>query len=343
MRRIIAAILTLTAVLCTTHVSAQDDARRKQAAAEAYDRGTAAYLDGSYAEAAQWFETAHRMAPAAPALMQAIRSHQRAENFSRAATLALRLQQDYAGDKSSTDYAASVLGDLSPQYLRVDVTCDQDCKLDVDGKLQESHSFFVDPGSKHKVIATFSTGSKSDEVQGEAGATKPLEFVAPPAPIEPVVTPGTGGTDTGTGGTPVDHKPKPLAPVFTFIGGGLTIALGAGVLVSGLDANAGAPAYKKAAAAYNACAAVKTNNCTALQATAWAKYNAGHPKQIRTNILIAATAAVGVTTAVIAIFLTNWSGKAAASSQGNAGEKASASFGIVPTRDGALGFVEGRF
>lgn len=106
MRGLATAIVVTLAAAFVLHTPAlAQDARQRQAAAEAYDRGTAAYLDGEFTEAAQWFETANRMAPAAPALMQAIRSHQRAgepDNFTRAATLALRLSQEYAEDPAAS-------------------------------------------------------------------------------------------------------------------------------------------------------------------------------------------------------------------------------------------------
>lgn len=343
MRRLTAAILLLLPVLLCTlpgRVLAQDDARRRQAAAEAYDRGTAAYLDGDYTEAAQWFETAHRMAPAAPALVQAIRSHQRAENFARAATLALRLQEDYAADKASADYAASVIADLGPQHVRVDVSCDQDCKLDLDGKLQESSAFFIEPGKTYRLTATFETGPQTEEIQGDAGSTRSVQFVAPPPPEQPVGTeaPGDG---TGMQAPPADADEKPLDPLYTYIGAGLTGALLVGTVISGVDANAGAPAYEKAAKAANDCYANGDSNCDALYADAQKKLKAGEDKEMRTNILIAATAAVGVGTAVIALFLTNWS--SGSDDEGDSEGEASASFGVAPTRDGAMGFVRGRF
>ncbi|HEY2735655.1 MAG TPA: hypothetical protein VGI70_16775, partial [Polyangiales bacterium] len=95
MRRVTAvAVRFLSSTLALTVIASQvsgQDARQRQAAAEAYDRGTAAYLEGSYEEAGKWFETANRMAPAAPALMQAIRAHEHYDNKARAATLALEL------------------------------------------------------------------------------------------------------------------------------------------------------------------------------------------------------------------------------------------------------------
>ena len=191
MRRVTAvAVLSLSLTALASQVSAQD-ARQRQAAAEAYDRGTAAYLEGAYAEAGQWFETAHRMAPAAPALMQAIRAHEHNDNHARAATLALELSRAYREDKAASDFAAGVLGKHASTLIRVDVTCDEDCKLDLDGKLQEFLSFFVVPGAAHQLTATFETGSKAASVEGVAGDTRSIEFEAPPPPPSAALKPAT--------------------------------------------------------------------------------------------------------------------------------------------------------
>jgi outer membrane protein assembly factor BamD (BamD/ComL family) len=70
------AVLVAAASLAAVPSARAQDARQRQAAAEAYDQGTAAYLAGDYEKAAEWFETANRLAPAAPALIQAARSAQ---------------------------------------------------------------------------------------------------------------------------------------------------------------------------------------------------------------------------------------------------------------------------
>ncbi len=342
MRRLIAATHTSLAVLVVLTLAgvgisagastarAQPDARKRQAAAEAYDRGTAAYLDASYGEAAQWFETANRMAPAAPALMQAIRSHQRAENFARAATLALRLGEQYGADAAAGEYSKNVLADLAGQFTRVDVSCDQECKLDLDGKLQEFHSFFLEPGHEHQLVATFETGSRSESIAGQAGETRAIQFEAPPPP--PTPPPGETTTET-TATTAVDVKHKPLRPVITIIGAALTGALLAATIVSGIDTNAGVNDYKKAVADYNAC----HSNCTAKDNLAHKLYSDGHGKEIRTNMLIGATAVVGVTTAVFALFLTDWSGKK------KPARLETAALRIAPLYGGAMGVLEGSF
>ncbi|HEX7478346.1 MAG TPA: hypothetical protein VF331_11105 [Polyangiales bacterium] len=334
MRRLIAATLLSLAVTALASDAQAQDARKRQAAAEAYDRGTAAYLDGSYGEAAQWFETADRMAPAAPALMQAIRSHQRAENFARAATLALRLSETYGSDAAAAEYAKNVLGDLSGQFARIDVTCDQECKLDLDGKLQEFHSFFLEPGAPHTLVASFETGSMTEEIRGQAGETHAVQFEAPPAPVAPPASVEGGSEATAGGQAAVEPKHKPLRPVITIIAVALTGALLAATVVSGIDANSGVKGWKKAVNDYNVC----HGNCDALFNKADQLLKDGQSKQTRTNVLIGATAVVGVTTAVFAIFLTDWSGKPkkSAGSQG-------ASLRIAPLYGGGMGVLEGRF
>jgi hypothetical protein len=72
------AVLVAAAWLTAAQPGVAQDARQRQAAAEAYDQGTSAYLSGDYVKAAEWFETANRLASAAPALIQSARSLQQA-------------------------------------------------------------------------------------------------------------------------------------------------------------------------------------------------------------------------------------------------------------------------
>jgi tetratricopeptide (TPR) repeat protein len=329
MRRATAvAVLGLT-LLVAGRVAAQD-ARQRQAAAEAYDRGTAAYLEGAYEEAGQWFETAHRMAPAAPALMQAIRAHEHNDNHARAATLALELTRSYPDDKSAADFASGVLGKHGSSLLRVEVSCDEDCKLDLDGKLQEYLSFFVTPGSAHQLTATFETGSKNASIQGAAGETRNIEFQAPPPPPTP---PLSASADV-TGASSSDGSRAPLPPLYTWIGVGLTAALGIATLVSGLDARGGVPDYKKAAQDAGDCMRVAGMDCTAKQANARSLLEDGQDRELRTNVLIGATAFAAVGTGVIALFLTDWS-------DGKDGAKTSLS--LEPRAGGFNAVLKGRF
>jgi hypothetical protein len=303
MRRFTVLYILLLAASLGPTASAQD-ARQRQAAAEAYDRGTAAYLEGSYGEAAQWFETANRMAPAAPALMQAIRAHEHAENHTQAGTLALELQNTYATESQATDYAKSVLTATAPKLLLIQVTCDEDCKLDVDGKLQEYLAFFDSPGRAHVLTATFETGSKTTKVQGDAGQTREVRFEAPPPPPTPPIDFSADATQSKDG-----SAGRPLPPLITWIGIGVTGAVLAATIVSAVDMNHGVPEYERAAGQTAMCTPMDSGNCMALARKANELLDAGQSRELRTNILIGATALAAVSTGVIALFLTDWSSR----------------------------------
>lgn len=336
-RRFFAVSLFLVASAVSSARAQPDDARQRQAAAEAYDRGTAAYLGGEYAKAAQWFETAHRMSPAAPALMQAVRSHQRAGQTARAATLSLRLMQEYPDATSANEYAQGVLGELADQFFRVDVVCD--CRLDLDGTLQEFHSFFLDAGTTHKLTAHFDTGQRTQEISGAAGENRTLEFEAPPPePTPDVKTPAV--TETRRPPPAVhehaDTDKKPLPPLVTFIGGGVTVALAAGSVLSLLDQNSKVDAFEKAAKAWQA-----DPENEVLRLAAENKFDAGESAQTRTTILWIATGVVGAGTAVVAVFLTDWSG--GGDDHGDASGRGDVALRIAPTPGGAFGAVTARW
>ena len=285
---------------------AQTEARKREAAAQAYDQGTTAYVAQDYEKAAEWFETANRMSPAAPALIQATRAHQQAGHLARAATLALALVQTYPDEPTASQFGEGLLTDLGPKLVRIDVDCGE-CTLDVDGTLQENHSFFVEPDDEHVVTASFETGERKETVAGAAGESKSLTFEAPP--------PGeTGGelTPPGIGGGTSDGKP--LSPVITYVGIGLTAALLVGSIASTLDVYSGADEYKDAADKWSkTCDKLNpppNSECDPLLDDAKDKLDAGQGKETRTTALWVATGAVAAVTTIVALTLTDWSGDA---------------------------------
>src|SRR5690606_26751605 len=121
----------LATLFASSPIAIAQDAGDQQSAAAAYDHATALYVSREYAQAAALFETAHRLAPASAALIQAVRAHGRAGNELRAATLALRLEALYPDDRAATRAAAVALRPAG-QFARVDVTC-EGCRLQLDG------------------------------------------------------------------------------------------------------------------------------------------------------------------------------------------------------------------
>lgn len=312
------AVLVAAAWLVAAQPGVAQDARQRQAAAEAYDQGTAAYLSGDYVKAAEWFETANRLAPAAPALIQAARSLHQAGQTARAATLALRLTTEYASDAAAVEFGEGMLQQLGGQLLRIDVVCDG-CTLDVNGTLQEWPSFFVPADEAHVVTASFETGDRRAEVTGQPGEVKTLEFEAPPPQPAAEQSGDNGETPPSSWSTPSsDADKKPLAPVFTFVGVGLTAALLAGSIVSTVDMNAGVDPYEDAAAKLrnNDCGDADmalTPTCMELRKDAQNKLDAGQDKETRTTVLWVATGVVAAATTAVAVLLTNWSGDESAS------------------------------
>lgn len=314
---------SLMVVACVTLGVASEagaqDSRQRAAAAEAYDRGTSGYMTGDYAEAAQWFETAHRMAPAPAALMQAIRAHQKAENLARAATLALMLQQEYPGEGQAVQYAEQILAEAAPTLFRVDVEC-SGCEIDLDEAVQQGRAFFVEADTTHSIVAHFSTGDVSREVSGAAGESTTLEISAPAAQVDPSVDPSGEPSGQQAG------QSEGLPPVVTFVAAGVTVALAIGTIISAVDMYAGASEYEKAANQAESSGNIDD----------WNKANkllADKRGQTRTNVLIGATLVSAVATGVIAAVLTDWSSE----------EEADTHAAIVPTPHGVMGFVESRF
>ncbi|MEI9950988.1 MAG: hypothetical protein WDO74_18925 [Pseudomonadota bacterium] len=91
-------------------------------------------------------------------------------------------------------------------------------------------------------------------------------------------------------------KSGKLPPTAFWVGVGLTAALGGATLWSGIDTqnNPGPDRVREACKA-------GSPDCDSL-------YNEGLDKQHRTNILLGVTAGLGVATAVVGVFFTDWGG-----------------------------------
>lgn len=335
--------MALAACLCSSLVAgvarAQDapgptdapSAQQRQAAADAFDRGTAAFLAHDYAAAAQWFETANRMAPAQPAILWAVKAHARAGDTLRAATLALRLREMYGEADHATARAIDpILESADRRQVRVDVTCDG-CTVELDGTLQESKSFYLEPGAAHAVIAHFETGDATQSVTGAAGDHRALAFTAPAAAPDanpqttnhgwpatarrtsgseppPPAWPHRGGEPGGDGQAGPEGNAGPqgeAAPGATPArgdggggGGGISpVVFGIG---AGLTAVAGGILIWSAIDMYAGVGAY--NAMPTLEA-----YDAGHATEIRTMVLEGVTGGLAAVTILLAIF-TNWGG-----------------------------------
>lgn len=287
----------------------------RQAARDLYDRGSEAYLNEQWGEAARWFEMAFRRAPVPAALIQAIRSHMNAGNPQRAGTLALRLEVLYPDDATARETASDTIAEVSPSLVRVDVEC-EGCTVQVGGALLDHPAVFLQPDTDHRIVAQFPTGDRTETVNASAGETRRLTFTAPEGPVLPDRDPNRRDGEEGTRERFSRSDEGGLSPAFFLTGLGLTAVAGGILIWSGLDTLGGVDEYE----------ADPTE----------ARLAEGQDKELRTNILIGVTAGLGVVTAALLLF-TDWSG-------GSDEEEAALSMPrLSASADGAMLHLRGAF
>lgn len=301
------------------------DPGRLKVAADDFDEGARLFKLKQYDQAAERFESADRLAPSPAALSNAIRARKSAKHEARAATLAAQALTRYPDNQAMTDLAESTIKGSEKSLHRVELACSPACTVVVDGKVAVNDAvakltMFVEPGA-HALVAGWSENrSKSVKIEGTKGGKDAIELEAPPipaAPKEPAQTPTeipdrsaqTPPASTGNNASVELSSASSGLPPWVFVAGaGLTAVSGGLLLWSGLDTqkNPGPDAV------HEACKG-KSRDCGPFQD--------GLAKERRTNVLIATTAGVGVATAVIGAFFTDWSGKAASSSSETAKAK----------------------
>lgn len=274
------------------------DAQQRRAAASAFDQGTAAFLQEDYVTAARWFEMANNLAPAAPALLQAIRAHAEAGNALRAGTLALRLVARFPDAEDAVREAQTVIDEVRPQLVMVEVVCDAECAVELDGTLQSHPQFFLEPDRDYRIGAGFDSGNVHEEVAGDAGESRTISFERPEGPA--IVTPPEGqgngqgngqgqGNGLGGGSTPVDGDDgSGVSPALFYVGLALTVGAGATLAWSGVDTLNANDEYEATVASGDI-------------ARAREMLADGQKKETRTNALIGVTAGLAALTLVFAI------------------------------------------
>jgi len=299
---------------------ATPSAERIKTAAEEYDRGRRAYLAKEFETAATHFENAFRDAPRAEALRNAIRARREAKQLARAATLSAIANAKYPSDAPTTQLARDVLKEAAPALQQYDIECKPECAVTADGRVVSqadatSHRIYLDPGAHELAFGFSHDRAVAKSVDAKKGGRDTLNIDAPPPKTDAVVPTtvvpptstggGTGGdrpptstTTTGTGAaastTTTPTSEKPLGPAVFFVGAGVTVALAAGTVVSGLDAknNPGVEKVREACVG-------KGESCP--------EYQDGKSAETRTNVLLAATLGAAVVTGVIGVFFTQWS------------------------------------
>ncbi len=312
--RVAAAVVALSFASLSAHADEPaPSADRLKSAAEEYDRGRRAFLADDFDGAAVHFENAYRDAPRAETLRLAIRARRKGKQPARAAILAAVAQQRYPDDAATAQLAKETLAEATPQVNEYVIDCNADCAIAADGRVvsqfdAQKHRIFLDPGA-HELGVSFKQGGVSKHVDAKRGGKDTLSFEAPPAPVTPPVATTPPVTTTPAAPVAADQPPpstKPFGPAVFFIGLGVTAAVGAGTILSGIDTknSPGVDAVRR--------------DCAG-QGTSCPEYQDGKSKETRTNVLLGVTIGAAAITGVIGLFFTQWTSSPSSSIKVGAG------------------------
>jgi hypothetical protein len=261
-----------------------------QRAARAFEQGQKAFKAGDYRKAGENFEQAYEVAPHPSPLWNAARAWHRAQELVRAAKLYakyLRIAPDGARDRN---HALAALKELSAKLGQLSVTATDVKDVHVDGKPLEDPSVYVLPG-EHIIEGRYGESTVRVTRVVAAGEALSVALVPPPPPPPPppvVERPRSEETKDERKAS-ADPSAVPanngLSPAWFFVGLGATAVVGGIATWSGVDTLQRRDEFD-GAPSQNA-------------------LDDGRRSQTRTNILLGATAGVGVVTVVLA-FIVDW-------------------------------------
>jgi hypothetical protein len=299
MNRRLAAALSLSLLSVTGTALAQSAGEVKSAGA-AFDSARAAFRDGHFAEAAEHFEAADSQVPSGKTLLLAMEARQRAGQTDRAATLAALVVARHGADDEFAAHANEFLVGAKATLFELRVECVPSCELVVGTRLihggaQDSRTVYL-PAGDHRLQATWDSDRVREEiVSGDAGTSATTTFAAPAPnlsrpPLGPVAAklphmkPAPGESSTG------------LPQSVFWTGAVLTVVAGGASAWSYVDAtnNPGVETVKRVCQ--------EEGNDEVCQAT----LQQGQDADKRTNIILAVAGGLGLTTAVVGLFFTDW-------------------------------------
>ncbi len=284
-------------LLSATGTSFAQSADEVKSAGASFDSARIAFRAGHYSEAAEHFEAADSSVPAAQTLMLAMEARERAGQTDRAATLAALVLARHGADGEVSVRAGEFLNNTKKNLFELRVECTPSCELVVGTRLihggaQESRTVYLAAGD-HRVQATWDADRIREEiVSGEVGTTATSSFAAPPPPLDqprvgPVATklphkmPAPGESSTG------------LPQSVFWTGVGLTVIAGGATAWSYVDSldSPGPETVKR--------------DCVD-KGTDCHSYIEGQNADKRTNVILAVAGGLGLTTAVVGLFFTDW-------------------------------------
>ncbi len=295
MRRLgLVPVVAFTAMLLLATSARAEDEEDRKAAAKLFTEGQKAYKDGDYRSSADAFERAYKRAPRLQPLWNAARAWDKSGESTRAANLYASYLRKAPPDAPDRNSATSALQKLETKVTRLEIhaTGFTDLKIDgapcdLDGQTPAALVLYVTPGA-HLVQGTHDDKDEQQQVLTNAGGSTSVVLVVKAAAPAVVVSP-----------PPAQPPPPPAAkarsgvsPTIVVVGGGLTAVAGGFLIWSSID--------------------TLDQKKIFLANPSQQNLDVGRADEMRTNILVGVTGALGVLTGVAAVFIVDWKGRTAA-------------------------------
>lgn len=203
-----------------------------QRAAEVYDSALEHYERAEYAEAAKLFLEADSIHPSTEALMNAMAAARQANENLLVVTAAMRAEARESAEPALAARARQALAEAERKLSRLELSCSPSpCTMTIDGAAAESGRHYVLPGS-HSFGAIHAGRTTSRSLLADAGANYRITLEIPP---EPVHVEQAGGSENA-GFEPV-QGPRDGLPAEVFYASLALTGVAAGLTIwSGLDA-----------------------------------------------------------------------------------------------------------
>lgn len=289
---------------------------------EAFEAGIRAYQAGKYATALRLFRDAHQLRPHPTILYNVALAEAKVGQLIEAVEHLDQVFEDPATPGDLLERARLERDQVAAKIASITAE-DEGARLRVDGAIAAGHppTRMVNPGRHHVELSISGRVAVDREVAVRPGERLRLSVatasgLAEPIPPEPD-DPASPGPEQPSAAAAPDLLPsepeqsrREIPPVWVYVGGGLTLGLGGLTLWSGLDTRRAFLDYEEGVGSLSRSAAA-------------AQRDAGRGKQLRTNILIGATAVAGLATTAVAVLVVDWS------KRGHGGDKVSPSVSFV--------------
>jgi len=274
-------------------------------AAERFDRGREAFKEQRYVEAAEHFEAADSRAPSPVTLGLAIRCRLEGGQLAKSATLAAYALERYPNEPALVAESRKVLEQAEQSVGWIELSCAPPCEPLLDGRIvhgrpEGSWRLFAEGGRREVTASWPGRPSRTATLEVVAGEATTLRLSPPTDPsLDPAVVPPAEEQTSATAPAPTwDTAPRrsgKWSPVPFWVGVAVTGVTGALTVWSGVDTanNPGADAVRE--------------GCVG-QGQSCSLYEEGQSKELRTNLLLGATAVFALATTVIGAFATDFGG-----------------------------------